>query len=236
MTPSNLDILISGDVLADNNGQNYTTVPTGQHLGCFTTGMLGLGGKLFKNENHVEMAKKLTDGCIWAYQAMEKDVMPEIAHFIPCTTDDCAWNEDLYFNAVLQRPQSKGTVSATDVIAKEHLPTGFTSIVDPRYILRPEAIENVFIMFRITGDDKYREAAWNMFTAIHNISTTDLANAAIKDVRLPPTDEGFKDDRMESFWLAETLKYFYLIFSKPGLISLDDFVLNTEAHPLRRSH
>lgn len=35
-------------------------------------------------------------------------------------------------------------------------------------------------------------------------------------------------DSMESFWLAETLMYFYLIFSKPGLISLDGFVFNTE--------
>jgi len=38
----------------------------------------------------------------------------------------------------------------------------------------------------------------------------------------------------KSFWLAETLKYFYLIFSPPDLISLDEFVLNTEAHPFRR--
>jgi len=33
--------------------------------------------------------------------------------------------------------------------------------------------------------------------------------------------------------MAETLKYFYLIFSEPELVSLDDFVFNTEAHPLR---
>lgn len=38
----------------------------------------------------------------------------------------------------------------------------------------------------------------------------------------------------KSFWLSETLKYFYLIFSPPDLISLDEFVLNTEAHPFRR--
>ena len=118
LTPSNLDTSISGDVLADNNGQNYTTVPTGQHLGCFTGGMLGLGGKLFKNDNHVEMAKKLTDGYIWAYQAMEKGVMPEIAHFVPCTTDDCTWNENLYLNAVLESSQSKGSVSVKDVIVR----------------------------------------------------------------------------------------------------------------------
>jgi len=41
-------------------------------------------------------------------------------------------------------------------------------------------------------------------------------------------------DEMESFWLAETLKYFYLLFSTPDVISLDDWVLNTEAHPFRR--
>jgi mannosyl-oligosaccharide alpha-1,2-mannosidase len=41
------------------------------------------------------------------------------------------------------------------------------------------------------------------------------------------------EDSMESYWLAETLKYFYLLYSEPDLVSLDDFVLNTEAHPLR---
>ncbi len=38
----------------------------------------------------------------------------------------------------------------------------------------------------------------------------------------------------KSFWLSETLKYFYLIFSPPDLISLDEYVFNTEAHPLKR--
>lgn len=33
--------------------------------------------------------------------------------------------------------------------------------------------------------------------------------------------------------MAETLKYFYLTFSEPSVISLDEWVLNTEAHPFR---
>lgn len=38
---------------------------------------------------------------------------------------------------------------------------------------------------------------------------------------------------MESFFLGETLKYFYLLFSDDSsLISLDEYVFNTEAHPL----
>ncbi len=40
-------------------------------------------------------------------------------------------------------------------------------------------------------------------------------------------------DKQESFFLAETLKYLYLLFSPSDLISLDEFVFNTEAHPFR---
>ena len=43
---------------------------------------------------------------------------------------------------------------------------------------------------------------------------------------------GMKDDVQQSFFLAETLKYLYLLFSDDDLISLDQWVLNTEAHPL----
>lgn len=41
-------------------------------------------------------------------------------------------------------------------------------------------------------------------------------------------------DKMESFWLAETLKYLYLLLddSSPEMLPLDQFVFNTEAHPL----
>ena len=42
------------------------------------------------------------------------------------------------------------------------------------------------------------------------------------------------NDNMESFFLAETLKYFYLVFSDPEFLNLDDWVFNTEAHPFRR--
>ena len=40
-------------------------------------------------------------------------------------------------------------------------------------------------------------------------------------------------DHMESFYLAETLKYLVLLFSDdPALLPLDQWVFNTEAHPL----
>jgi mannosyl-oligosaccharide alpha-1,2-mannosidase len=94
---------------------------------------------------------------------------------------------------------------------------------------RPEAIESVFILYRITGDQKYQDMAWDMFKSIDNATKTDIANAAIDDVTQAMPS---KADRMESFWLAETLKYFYLIFSEPDLISLDDYVLYVQPDPI----
>jgi mannosyl-oligosaccharide alpha-1,2-mannosidase len=85
-------------------------------------------------------------------------------------------------------------------------------------------------MYRITGEQRYQDIAWDMFVAIEKETKTELGNADLKDITQRPTE---KDDVMESFWLAETLKYFYLIFSDPDVVSLDDFVFNTEAHPFR---
>lgn len=78
-------------------------------------------------------------------------------------------------------------------------------------------------MYRITGDPVWQEKGWVMFQAVINHTTTELANARIQDVT--NAENPGKTDEMESFWLAETLKYFYLLFSEPDLVSLDDFVL-----------
>ena len=95
---------------------------------------------------------------------------------------------------------------------------------------RPEAIESVWYMYRITGDPSWMDKGWTMFEATMKATRTSTANSAIYNVlskRSSVTNE------MESFWLAETLKYYYLLFSGPDVISLDEWVLNTEAHPFK---
>ena len=44
-----------------------------------------------------------------------------------------------------------------------------------------------------------------------------------------------KKDSMESYFLAETLKYLYLLFAPRGTLDLNKMVFNTEAHPLRNT-
>jgi len=85
-------------------------------------------------------------------------------------------------------------------------------------------------MYRITGDPIWQEKGWTMFEHIISATSTAYGHSAIEGV----TGELEMSDQMESFWLAETLKYFYLLFSTPDVISLDEWVLNTEAHPFKR--
>lgn len=50
-------------------------------------------------------------------------------------------------------------------------------------------------------------------------------------VQVPPTP----DDMQQSWLFAETFKYLYLLFMGEEGLSLDEWVLTTEAHPLRIS-
>ena len=77
-------------------------------------------------------------------------------------------------------------------------------------------------MYRITGDTTWREKGWKMFEAINKHTKAEYGYSAIGDVT---TEETYQKDEMESFWTAETLKYFYLLFSTEDKIDLDKWVL-----------
>ena len=230
MLPNNPDILISGNARYNGKSRNTHPDPQGQHLACFTGGMVGIGAKLFERPEELTLARKLVDGCIWAYGSMITGIMPETFHVVACEDAlDCSWDEKKWHKAVdIRREKSEDTISMSaeeriqHTIQTKRLPPGYTDIGDPRYILRPEAIESIFILYRLTGDRALQDAAWKMFQAIEKHTRTDLANAAIQDVTVEKPE---KANRMESFWLAETLKYFYLTFSTPDVVSLDKYVL-----------
>ena len=238
MVPDEKDILVSAMVnVHSEDGQSDVELdPEGQHLVCFVGGMLAVGAKLFHLPEHLEKAQKLVDGCIWTYQALPLGIMPESFHMLPCPSEKaCRWDEEAWKKEVLRKHDRETTdISEADaIISDERLPKGFTKIGDTRYILRPEAIESVFVLYRITGRKDLLESAWKMFQAIENNTKTEFANAALSDVTVTDGNP-LKTDSMESFWMGETLKYFYLVFSEPDLINLDEYVFNTEAHPLKR--
>ncbi|KAK2628846.1 hypothetical protein QTJ16_001949 [Diplocarpon rosae] len=394
MTPDNRDILFAGSVMTSGDpSQDLTLSAEVEHLTCFIGGMVGMGAKIFGIEGDLEIAKKLTDGCVWAYESTPTGVMPESALVLPCQdAEHCTWNETLYWEyldpmgtqrdqnvadydrnikyhaaasdikladdlaqakteagkdnldktstladtssspstssevlkdepASLHKRQSSpksdvpkpithnfaedapagksvaaspaavsladelyeakskeaelelesfvttsghraekslsdiidppAAFSATDAaetlpdplrpethkeyvaarIENEGLPAGFVTLRSKAYILRPEAIESVWYMYRITGESTWQDKGWKMFESIINATSTEYGHSAIHDVT---SESPVPKDEMESFWLAETLKYFYLLYSTPDTISLDEWVLNTEAHPFKR--
>ena len=102
-------------------------------------------------------------------------------------------------------------------------------VLSSEYPLRPEIIESAFYLYRFTKDPKYLEMGRTFFDAIRARCRTDAGYTVLKSV-----DSGEQGDLMPSYFLAETLKYFYLLFSEEPW-DFERTVFNTEAHPLRRT-
>lgn len=159
-------------------------------------------------EQLLETAKGLTNTCRLMYSRTTTGLAPEIITFTP----------DYDFNP-------------------NH---------DARHcLLRPETVESLFIMYRITNDTVYQDWAWEIYDSIElhaRVRTGGYASVKDVDVAGLEPNEGIvsagkanMNDKMESFFIAETLKYLYLLFTPHSdqLLSLHDYVFNTEAHPLR---
>jgi hypothetical protein len=104
-------------------------------------------------------------------------------------------------------------------------------------LLRPETVESLFVLWRTTHDPIYRTWGWAIFEAfVRYCRIPGGGYSGLRDVRKTDINNDGDghiqwsnwSDKMESFWLAETLKYLYLLFEDDHVISLNDFVFNTE--------
>ncbi|MFL6584448.1 MAG: glycoside hydrolase family 47 protein [Chthoniobacterales bacterium] len=102
-------------------------------------------------------------------------------------------------------------------------------IVARAYHLRPEIVESTYYLYHCTRAPEYQRMGEVLFKDFVSYCRTENGYAALSDVVTKA-----KKDEMESFALAETFKYFYLLFAPPGTVNLDDVVFNTEAHPLKK--
>jgi mannosidase alpha-like ER degradation enhancer 2 len=103
-------------------------------------------------------------------------------------------------------------------------------ITSPGYPLRPEVMESAYYLYFLTREPRWLEMGRTFFEGLVQHCRTESGYAALRNVE---TKE--KTDNMESFFLAETLKYLYLLFAPPETLDLKKVVFNTEAHPLRNA-
>jgi hypothetical protein len=230
-------------VLAERpSGLDQSLSPKMDHLVCFMPGTIALavtGGKTVteakaklgsdwttKHDEDLLLAEELMKTCWGMYKTTATGLAPEIAYFNidspPRKYDPSVKSADIDWH------------STTDTAWKGDFDIHSN---DMHNLQRPETVESLFYMYRITRDPKYREWGWEMFQAFEKYSKVvdgngkKYAYTSLGNInQIPPPQR----DNMESFWLAETLKYFYLLFSDETFFPLDTVVINTEAHFLPR--
>ncbi len=102
-------------------------------------------------------------------------------------------------------------------------------VIEAGYPLRPEIVESAYYLRRATGDPRYLEMGRTFLAGLLAHCRTDAGYTVLASV---VTKE--KGDLMPSYFLAETLKYLYLIFAPDQALDFDHVIFNTEGHPLRR--
>mmetsp|Transcript_115093 Transcript_115093/g.245908 ORF Transcript_115093/g.245908 Transcript_115093/m.245908 type:complete len:629 (-) Transcript_115093:16-1902(-) len=192
------------------------------HLACFFPGLLALGwvhglGRHPEEplRDHLQLARRLAYTCAVMYRDTATGLAPEIVTFHTEGTSGAA---------------ADSTAAARNPYGERKFESMYVKPADAFSLLRPETVESLFVLFRITGDERYRRWGWDIFQAIErHAKLQPLGFASVANVNSVPTS---LSDKMESFFLAETLKYLFLLFSDEEVLDLGRFVLNTEAHPL----
>ncbi|KAL4975735.1 glycoside hydrolase [Aspergillus desertorum] len=257
-------------------GLDGPLIPKMDHLACFLPGTIALGATegipvseakksaswTRRKDEEILLAKELMKTCWATYLATRTGLAPEITYFDINTPH--VSELERYPDSTLASGNANKKPADKDLPLKSQPlypladsksdPNSWRRDIiirtqDRHNLQRPETVESLLYMYRITGDETYRHWGWEMFksfikhtaiieksshyetesgdaTTYRIVSFTSLSNVNT----IPPTHR----DNMESFWMSETLKYFYLLFSDRDFISLEENVFNTEAHPMPR--
>jgi mannosyl-oligosaccharide alpha-1,2-mannosidase len=208
-------------VLAERpNGIDQALSAKMDHLVCFMPGTIALattGGRPLaearkdsnwgpQQEEDMRIAQELTKTCLGMYRT-PTGLAPEIANFN--IHDPPLMYKDFSPETQPQSPPSfdkcldkactqKEAVGAEDYIIKQG---------DVHNLQRPETVESLFYMWRITGDEMYRRAGWEMFQAFmkHGAVEDGEGFSSVANVKEVPVK---LRDNMESFWLVSLIKRF----------------------------
>ncbi|KAF7308236.1 alpha-1,2-Mannosidase [Mycena chlorophos] len=194
---------------------------------------------------HLWAAAGLAETCYALYADQPTGLAPDqilikvsSARGIPWFAEVGKWREEPTWKGKRATPPGVGENLKSVIYTEHERQTGRGrgrdyAIRIAAYLLRPETIESLYVLYRVTGDSKWREMGWRIFQSIERETRTEAGYASLSFVEVSP---GIKSDSMPSYFLAETLKYLYLLFVDEDPFPLDQWVFNTEAHPLPVFH
>ena len=187
-------------------------------MASFAGGNFILGGILLDEQKYIDFGVNLAESYYKTYQGTPTGIGPEGFRW---TASELPVDEDT-------NPEAPAE------FADFYEEAGFWA-ESPSYILRPETMETLYYAYRVTGDAKFQELAWEGFEHIIAEAQVGEAYSSLQNVTV--VDGGFIN-KMESFWLTETLKYLYLMFDEESELQIhadkpNTWVYNTEAHPVK---
>lgn len=139
-------------------------------------------------------------------------------------------DESVFFDAKKLMRGCWQLYNLTSTVGAESAHFGRKNVVlrDRQNLLRPEVAESLYYLWKASGDSTYRRWGEEMLNGFRSHSrflfSGSVTYCSMRDVMRPSCD-----GKMESFWIAETLKYLYLL--QTDSLDLKKWVLNTEAHP-----
>ncbi|KAJ2902120.1 glycoside hydrolase family 47 protein [Zalerion maritima] len=215
--PSNDDVIFPGTLYAHRDRTDL--VAQTSSTGCTLASVLAVGGKLFDLPHQQSLSVRLADSCVWAHRQFPTNLIPMTFNMLKCPRlDGCEWDEREWLDERRDR----------------RLTEGFTHVPDRRYLSGPETARSLFVLWRTTGRKDLRHIAFDVFEKMLQETQTHNGYAGVDDVLQKPEGDNGYIDVSESYWLGSTLKFFYLMYTHPGCLDLDDWVFSTTGHPLRR--
>ncbi|KAI1325952.1 glycoside hydrolase [Xylariaceae sp. FL0255] len=196
---------------ADVNG---TLIYSMDDYSCFAGGNILLGGQYLGNSEYLDLGFAYTDSCHDLLNTSAAGLNP---------------SQVTWFNSSNQLYDPSEDTPENVAYADTH---GYF-VTDPYWDTYPEPLESIFYAYRISGDQTWADYNWAAFEAMvrDTHQQAGVSFASLSNVTEPLG--GPLDGPVEAFLFAEVLKYLYLTFAPSDIISLDEWVFNTEGHPFK---
>lgn len=194
-----------------------TLTGTMDDYSCFAGGNFLLGCKVLDEPWLCDLGVAASDGCHQTYNTTVTGLGPFYWGWYNASDDSQSYYTDENVDAAARKWADEDGF--------------FVFQGDEGWSSFPEAIESWFYAYRITGEERWADYVWEVFLAINETARNDVAFASVGNANMP--FGGSQSNSLDSFFFAEVLKYIYLTFAGPEVVNLDEWVFNTEAHPVR---
>lgn len=213
-SPSSRPDLLMAGTFAGTQVKNYS-----QQLACFIGGNFLLGAQALHMPKYAEYGLHFSEFCANGYRYTASGIGPILY----------SWNTTILGNVNFTNQTDQYERAGWFIPNNRAYGSGQV----------PEAVESWYYAYQSTEDQYWRDVAWAYTLAQNRTERVGSGFSSINNV-YDPTGGG-TDDFMASYLLAEVLKYQYLIQApKQGVWNVlygkdktNQFVFNTEAHPIR---